>query len=154
MPSQMPGGAPIPQVTNATQRFTWTAPEHWMPGPPSQMRVGSYTIPGAGGPNADLAITTFPGDVGGDLANINRWRMGVGLPPLNNAEGVGTPVSLGGVPGRWMHLEGTQASMLIAWVKLGEASWFFRMTGSPAVIANEVQAFTQFLETVRVVPAN
>ena len=37
------------------------------------MRRGSYAVGADEKTAADLAITAFPGDVGGDLANVNRW---------------------------------------------------------------------------------
>jgi hypothetical protein len=65
--------------------LTWTAPAHWKAKPGSSMRKGSFTIAGEGG-EGDLAITAFPGDVGGDLANLNRWRGQIQLPPVTQAE--------------------------------------------------------------------
>ena len=64
--------------------LTWSAPAHWKPKSGSAMRKGSYTITGEGG-EADLAISAFPGDVGGELANLNRWRGQVQLPPVSEA---------------------------------------------------------------------
>jgi hypothetical protein len=37
------------------------------------MRKGSWSI-GPADAAADLAVTVFPGDVGGRVANFNRWR--------------------------------------------------------------------------------
>ena len=59
--------------------LTWTAPAHWVGKPLSAMRKGSYTVPGDGA-EADLSITAFPGAVGGELANLNRWRGQLQLP--------------------------------------------------------------------------
>ena len=44
------------------------------------MRKGSYAVGGA-----EVAITAFPGDVGGVLANVNRWRGQAGLAPVDEA---------------------------------------------------------------------
>jgi hypothetical protein len=145
MPGQMPGGAAIPQVAADADRLAWQVPTHWQPGPASPMRLGSYVIPGANGADAQVAITAFPGDVGGDLANINRWRMQTGLAELPSAEGVGTPVDIAGLPGRWLHLQGTNGSMLVAWVRVGQGSWFFRVTGPSGTVNAEAAAFPQFL---------
>ena len=50
----------------------------WVVKPPAPMRKATFGVP-AGSAEADLSITAFPGDVGGELANINRWRGQVGL---------------------------------------------------------------------------
>src|SRR5882724_4414392 len=63
--------------------LAWTAPANWTVKPASAMRKGSYRVPGPDGTDADLSITAFPGDVGGRLANVNRWRGQLELPPLN-----------------------------------------------------------------------
>src|SRR5688572_21226281 len=82
-PSDM---ASTPVTTAAGAGLTWTAPAHWKAKPGSAMRKGSYAVPGEGGAEADLSITAFPGDVGGELANLNRWRGQIQLPPITDAE--------------------------------------------------------------------
>ena len=52
----------------------------------SAMRRGSYSITDDRNNEADLSITAFPGDVGGELANVNRWRGQVGLEPLSEEQ--------------------------------------------------------------------
>jgi hypothetical protein len=42
-------------------------------------------VAGADGTKGEVAISHFPGDVGGDLANVNRWRQQVALPPIDEA---------------------------------------------------------------------
>ena len=37
------------------------------------MRKGSFIAKNAEGHQAEITILAFPGDVGGKLANINRW---------------------------------------------------------------------------------
>ncbi len=91
--------------------LTWTAPATWKAKPGSAMRKGSYTIGTEGGPAADLAITAFPGDVGGDLANVNRWLGQLGRPPIAAAElaGVLTPLAGAGVAMQVVDLAGGTA---------------------------------------------
>ena len=68
-------------ATNTKLHFTWSAPDSWIVGSPSSMRVGSYKIPYSEG-EGDLSITHFPGDAGGIEANVNRWRGQLDLQPL------------------------------------------------------------------------
>src|SRR5208283_5637634 len=59
----------------------WNPPADWQSKPGSAMRKGSFAVGGG----AEVAITAFPGDVGGVLANVNRWRGQAGLAPVDEA---------------------------------------------------------------------
>lgn len=136
--------------------LTWTAPAAWKAKSGSAMRKGSYIIGAEGGPAADLAITAFPGDVGGDLANVNRWLGQLGRPPIVAAElaTVLTPLSGAGVAMKIVDLVGGTAEaplrMLGAIVPHQSATWFFKLTGPDAVVAPEKTVFLDFLKTVKV----
>lgn len=134
----------------------WTAPAAWKAKPRSSMRKGSYAIGAEGGPAAELAITAFPGDVGGDLANVNRWLGQLGRPPIAAAElgSVLTPLAGAGVAMQVVDLAGGTAEaplrMLGAIVPHQGATWFFKLTGPDAVVAPEKAAFLEFLKTVKI----
>jgi hypothetical protein len=150
--------APAPAVTVAARPvgdLAWTAPAAWKAKATSSMRRGSFDVGEGSGPLADLAITAFPGDVGGDLANVNRWRGQIDLPPITEAELAAAlqPVA-GGIPGiKVTHLTGgTSANplgMLVAIVPYEGATWFFKLTGPVAIVAAEKSRFLEFLATVR-----
>jgi hypothetical protein len=147
-----------PVVTVATRSvgdLTWTAPGAWKPKPNSSMRRGSFDVGEGTGPLADLAITAFPGTVGGDLANVNRWRGQIDLPPITEAE-LGAalqPVSAGGLAIKVADLTGGPADnpqrMLGAMVPYNGATWFFKLTGPAAIVAAEKPRFLEFLATVK-----
>lgn len=135
--------------------LTWTAPEHWKTKPGSAMRKGSYAIAGANGEEADMAITAFPGDVGGNLANVNRWRGQLGLQPIGEAElgSVLNHVDIGDLHVDVVEFVNTQSDkpqrMIGAIVPFNGATWFFKLTGPDALVAKEKQAFLSFLNTVK-----
>jgi hypothetical protein len=142
-------------ATASGAALTWTAPPHWTAKPASSMRKGSYTISGdGGGGEAELAITAFPGDVGGDFANLNRWRGQIQLPPISEAE---FPAAIlrqerNGVKMTVVDIVGTGTSarrILGAMVPHGGATWFFKMDGPDAVVAKEKAAFMALLDTVK-----
>lgn len=60
-------------------------PDHWSPITPEPPRLAAFAVRGENY-RADLAITRFPGEVGGELANLNRWRGQVELPPVDSAQ--------------------------------------------------------------------
>lgn len=65
---------------------SWVVPENWTKDEtPRSMRLATYTIPTESG-TQEVAISRFPGHVGGTLANINRWRGQMGLQPINESQ--------------------------------------------------------------------
>ena len=136
--------------------LAWTAPATWKAKPGSAMRKGSYAIGAEGGPVAELAITAFPGNVGGDLANVNRWLGQLSRPPLTETELAATltPLSAHGLAMQVVDLAGGPADnplrMLGAIVPLGDATWFFKLTGPDTLVAQEKPVFLDFLKTVRI----
>ena len=78
--------AATPVPTAGGGDLVWTAPASWQSRPASAMRKATFIIPGASAAEqAELAVTAFPGDVGGNLANVNRWRGQIQLPPIDAA---------------------------------------------------------------------
>lgn len=142
-------GTPVPTASGAA--LAWTAPAHWTAKDPGGMRKGSYTVKGTGG-DGDMSIMAFPGDVGGDLANINRWRGQIGLGPIAEAELASTTQHLdrNGLHITLAVVNGAGAQGILgAIVPHGDATWFFKLTGPAALVAKEQAAFTAFLDTVK-----
>ena len=162
MPS--PVGAPGASMANTRvdtasgPALAWDAPAGWNAGPERPMRKATLLIPGEnGGPGAELAVTAFPGDVGGNLANVNRWRQQLSLPPIPESE-LGSALrhlDVGGLHIDHVELVGTAAPaqrVLGAIVPHGGATWFFKLSGPDALVARERETFLAFLRTLR--PAN
>jgi len=135
--------------------LTWTAPATWTPKPAGAMRKGSYTVAGDNGAEADVSVTAFPGDVGGELANLNRWRGQIQLPPLAEAELAGAVLrserqGLSFAVVDFANPAGARPVRVVgAIVPFRGATWFFKLTGPDALVAREKPAFLAFLETVR-----
>lgn len=155
------GAAASPSAMSATAVATasgadlaWTAPAGWEPKAANAMRKGSYAIGGTAGDTAELAITAFPGDVGGEVANVNRWRGQLQLAPLA-AEEVSAGLMRMEVNGLSVTVVdfSNEASppqrMLGAIVPFGSSTWFFKLMGSRAVVAEAQPAFLEFLRTVK-----
>jgi hypothetical protein len=157
----MPAAAATPGATASTPMatatgivLTWTAPADWQVKPPGQMRKGSYTLVGADGVTADCSITAFPGAVGGELANINRWRGQVSLTPIAEADlaDATTRVSAGELTFTVVDLVSTgdkPQRILGAMVPFEGAMWFFKLSGPDAFVASSKAGFLAFLKTVK-----
>ena len=60
---------------------TVSVPTGWKPGKVSSMRLGSYSVEEEDGCSLDISITSFPGDLGGLMPNVERWLGQIGLKP-------------------------------------------------------------------------
>jgi hypothetical protein len=146
--------ASTPVATAEGNGLVWTAPSQWKAQPAGAMRKGSYTITGPGDATADLSITAFPSSVGGELANINRWRGQVDLPPINDGEleRAVTRVEHNGLKFGIVDLGGGGAApkrILGAWAPFAGGTWFFKIIGPDALVISQKSAFTEFIATVK-----
>ncbi len=148
--------ASTPVATAAGDALVWTAPATWKAKAPGAMRKGSYSVPGEAGTEADFSITAFPGDVGGEAANINRWRGQTGLPPIANGEvdAAVTRFEKNGLKFSVIELVNKDAAaaaqhMLAAQVPFSGSTWFFKLAGPDTLVASQKAAFFAFLETVK-----
>ena len=102
-------------------------------------------------------MSSFPGDVGGMLANINRWRGQLGLAAfttemlnqqtadLNLSSGKGTVVDFSGTDVK----SGKPARLVGVVVPREGETWFYKMMGDPVVSDTEKPAFLKFVQSVK-----
>ncbi len=147
----LPGGTPLKSADGSS--LVWHAPASWAVRQASSMRKGSYALGPDGG--VDLAVTAFPGDVGGPLANVNRWLGQVGLPPIEEPA-LADYTSHIQANGLVFFIADTGAKdpahpqrIVSAVVFWQGNSWFFKMTGPTELVAKEKPGFLEFLQSVR-----
>ncbi len=145
--TQVPPAQSRAETTPASNDRPWLVPDGWEESdenPP--MRYATFFAPGPTGP-VEVAITQFPGDVGGDLANVNRWREQIGLStitPVELPESFERTFQNDGFDGKVLHLQGEQTHMLAAIIKEDAANrtWFVRvMTDSETAYAVKEAVF-------------
>ncbi len=137
----------------------WDVPAGWQTLPLTGVRVGNFAINSPAGLTAEMAVTSFPGTVGGDLQNVNRWREQIHLPPIDEAALSAVVQSLTTDAGtfHWVDLvsdapliEGKHLSRILgAWLKQPGRVWFFKLSGEAALVATQREAFMAFLRSVR-----
>ena len=102
---------------------------------------------------AEIAVTVFPGDVGGPLANLNRWRGQLGLEPYKELPNLGTQTKLmvDGIESRIDNIVNPSDArrMIVVTVPKSGHSWFFKMTGDATVVAAQREAFVKFVQSVK-----
>ncbi len=134
----------------------WTAPAGWAEQPASDFRKGSYFVTDADGKKADVSVISFPEAAGGLLANVNRWRDQLKLPPITNVVEAGTPMEVAGRDLFFVELvseaplspDGSKSRILGGIFPAGAETWFFKMIGPDALVASQREVFKQFLQSV------
>jgi len=129
---------------NQSGNPNWTVPAQWQSAPAGNMRRATFRL----ATGAEVAITSFPGDVGGDLANVNRWRRQIGLSPIgpDALASALSPIALaGGGNAQIVNLTGPSQSTLAAIIPHAGNTWFAKLTADAGTIAAEESAFRNFV---------
>ncbi len=130
----------------------WKVPEGWEEQPPSGPRVATFAVKGEGEAALDVSVTSFPGSMGGPLANLNRWRGQLGL------EGIDVPIELleyvderevDGRPAHLVELANGERGMLAVMILSEEGSWFVKAMGDAGLAKAQKANFEAFLDSIR-----
>ena len=81
------------------------------------------------------------------LININRWRRQVALAPIEKLEGLGKAELKKG-EAQFVKLAGETKALEGAMVEHGGRTWFFKMSGTVASVADQSDEFSDFLKSV------
>jgi len=146
--------APAPGAEQEKPGIKWEAPGEWKTIPASAMRYASFEVDGRDGAKADISVSVFDGDAGGDLPNVNRWRAQIGLPPVtgDDLNSLVVPVKARDAGISSVDMAGPKGRILAGWTQVDGQSWFFKLMGPDALAAQEKPAFTKFLQSVQFHP--
>jgi hypothetical protein len=107
----------------------------------------------------DVSVVVLAGEAGGELANVNRWRGQIGLPPIDEPalrtarRPVKSPAGLVSV--YEFTSEGqSQTRMVVGLLSANGGSWFLKMVGDAGVVSAARSDFMRWLETLRFDAAN
>ena len=137
--------------------FDYTMPEGWevvMTRPMQLLTVQageSTSVP------ASVSVSAFPGDVGGQLANINRWRGQIGLGPVSE-EVAGEfikSVTVAGQDSWQVDFTGpapaeshSAARLVVTAVPHNGQTWFFKIVGADSSVEAELEHYQAFLNSI------
>jgi hypothetical protein len=113
------------------------------------MRYATLRAPVDG--KLDVSVTVLPGDAGGELANVNRWRNQIGLPPIDGAALAAARKPVPSGAGAISLYDFTSADKrLVAGLTLVDGnSWFIKMTGEAAAVGRARSDFLRLVESLR-----
>lgn len=157
MPAGMAGEVPAPPRPPGAGALAWTLPGAWTEtrGGDS-MRFATLKPPVEG--RIDVSVVVLPGTAGGELANVNRWRGQIGLPPLDDAaltrarRGVATKA--GEVSLYDFTSEGQHRTRLVAGLAVVRGnSWFLKMMGDERAVGAARPDFLRLVESLHLAEA-
>lgn len=159
--SQLPAGHPavpgmMPDTSAAANQPAWTVPADWKTGEVSEFVLAKFDLQGAGGATAAVTVSQLDGDGGGLLPNLNRWRGQVGLPAITADDAAKLPtIDASGLQATLADFAGTDAStgkptrLVGAVLPRNGQTWFYKLMGDPAVVAQQKDAFVKFIQSAK-----
>lgn len=143
----LPGMA---EAAQAAGDLFYETPVNWEERTPSGIRKAELAFSNDTGA-AEITVTVFPGDVGGLLANVNRWRGQVGLAAITAQElpDYTNNCSISNHSGTYVRLEGETRSIFGGLLPFHGKTWFFKMSGDTVTVLAQENALQAFLNSVR-----
>ena len=157
--SQLPASHPaIPGMTAETtasaSKPIWMVPSDWKEGELTQFLVARYIIQGHGDATAAVNVSQLDLDGGGLMPNINRWRQQIGLAPEEEDSQV-TVVNVSGGKASLVDMTGTDPSsgkparLIGVVLPLNGQTWFYKLMGDPDLVAQQKDAFINFVKSAK-----
>ncbi len=149
VPKEGSAAAPMSAAGGAPGGVHWKLPPGWKELAGNGMRAATFRLPQAAG-KAEVSVVVLPGDVGGELANVNRWRGQLALPPVTEdglADGRATVDSaLGPIFVYDFTGGGEKKTRLCAGMaRVSGTTWFFKLMGDDKAVAAAKPAFLKLL---------
>lgn len=154
-------GTPAPMAAAAVSNGgqpDWQVPAGWQETAGGQFLIAKFLVTGDGGAQAAVNVSASPGDGGGLVPNLNRWRKQVGLAELSGSEETNAlvkPVEIPGGKALLVDMNGTDgrtgepARLVAVMVPHGDQTWFYKLMGDAKVVESQKEAFMKFVRTVR-----
>jgi hypothetical protein len=147
-----------PEMRTPSLPLEWQTPEGWEERPGSGMRIATFMVLGN-----ECTLMTFPGDVGGDEANIRRWLGQLGQPVDDDVlkSFVANPVrfeTAGGFECRLFDYsailpEGSPKNIIAGIITIDDHTAFVKLMGDSAVLKEQKTAFENLCKSIRLKPA-
>jgi hypothetical protein len=155
-PSTTPSSSPPIAGADGSTLIKYSAPAAWVKQPiQKEFRIVTFQIPSGATPG-EVIVTRFPGLPGSLLDNINRWRGQVGLEPAADLSSVSpTTITIAGTESKLYSFEGAATgdkpatAIIVAVANHGPEYWFFKLQGPAKVVADQKQAFNDFLSSIQ-----
>ena len=151
--------APAPVTDGQREEIEYQLPKGWIEDTsPRPMRLATFNIEGAPG-QVEVTITSFTGDVGGLINNINRWRVEqLGMERIDKpSQQPAEDIDATNARGVLLEMTGPATAergarrMLVALFARSGWTWFIKIHGEKTVVDAHRGAFLEFVQSIRFV---
>lgn len=127
---------------SAEPQVVWTVPDSWEATEnTSTMRMATFKADNG----QIVTLAAFPGDVGGFLANVNRWRGQVGLDPTDDEGALEHVQQVEGGDVLLVDISGPEKRLLGTIILIGDGqTWFVKAVGEAETIETVKQEVIEF----------
>jgi hypothetical protein len=134
---------------------TWIVPAGWEKAPPVEFSIATFTI-NANDPESKVTVGPFMGFNLPD--NLNRWRMQVGLAPVDDPKEMAkdvTELAVDGADGIRVDYQGTNPQtnkkkrLIVVIVRQDKTVWVIKCMGSPETVADQLTSFDAFVKSIK-----
>ena len=110
------------------------------------MILHSFSTPSG----AMVNVSAFPGDVGGVVMNVNRWRgqLGLGAATEEQINSALKADKLGSVDAQRVDLANASQRLIVTFGMVDGKTWFIKFTGTTEQIDEAMSGFDQFVKSV------
>jgi len=159
-PSREPLGAPGASDSaplSGQGKPEWQVPAGWQEVPAGQFLVDKFLITGPDKSQAAVNVSMSPGEGGGIVGNVNRWRKQLGLNDLSESDinKLVTPVDIPDGKAIFVNLAGTdgrtgqKTSLVAAIVPRDQRTWFYKLMGPEQLVGQNKESFMKFVQTAK-----
>jgi hypothetical protein len=141
----------LPPQPGQGEKLAWALPKGWTETKGSGMRYATLQ-PSVQG-KTEVSIVMLSGAVGGELANVNRWRGQIGLLPVDEAElpklrslvtSKAGPVALYDFTSEGQ----VKTRMVVGTLATGVSTWFLKLNGDADAVSSARADFVTYLGTL------
>jgi len=143
---------PLISLSSNQDRLDWKIPEHWLSKSLNEFRKASYDIPVQNAQSVDFSIVSFPGDAGGLLQNVNRWRQQLNLSPIDE-QSIQSFVKI--IEHEQLNIvlfefDNSDSSMMVAVFSFNQETYFIKALGDTLSVNSIANDFIQVLYELQV----
>jgi hypothetical protein len=143
------GEVPPPPAPGSVQGLQWTLPKGWTAAPAGGMRYATLKPPASG--TLEVSVVVLAGSAGGELANANRWRAQLGLPPVDEAGLAAWRMAVKSRAGTVAVFEFNSNGnrMVVGFLPAADGhTWFLKLLGDDAAVSRVRPEFMKLLGTL------
>jgi hypothetical protein len=140
--------SPAPSETAAASS-QWKTPANWKAVTPGPMQTAKFAVPEKNSAKADVTVSIFPNSTGGMLANVNRWRNQIGLPPVTESDlpQLVKPLDENNPEAVLVDMKNNNRQLIGAVVPRGGQWYFYKLLGDTEAVTAQKDAFVAFAKT-------